>query len=137
MSCKRLILSIFLPALILSTPGISLAEVEITDIPSPEKIQGFIPQSLIDLFNNFNNINIDFSKFSFFNRAVKAIPKSGEEVANGFQWLTNGLGNVDEWLKTHIGLSIVLVVKKVGEFFIWIFQGIANLLTIGLSFINN
>jgi len=135
MSCKRLILSIFLPALILSTPGISLAEVEITDIPSPEKIQGFIPQSLIDLFNNFNNINIDFSKFSFFNRAVEAIPKSGEEVANGFQWLTNGLGNVDEWLKTHIGLNIIFVIQKVGEFFVWVFTGIAHLIQLGLSLI--
>ncbi|MDP3052514.1 MAG: hypothetical protein Q8N22_00995 [bacterium] len=135
MNYKRLFLLILLSAFILSASKISLAEVNISDIPTPEKIQSFIPQPLTDLFKTFSNINIDFSKFSFLNQVVGAIPKSGEDVANGFRWLTRGLGNTNEWLKTHIGLNIVLVFQKVGEFFVWIFQGIANLIKAGLSFI--
>ncbi len=135
MNYKRLFLSILLPVFILSASEISLAEVKISDIPTPEKIQSFIPQPLIDLFKTFSNVNIDFSRFSFFNQVVGVIPKSGEDVANGFQWLTRGLGNINEWLKTHIGLNIVLVAKKVGEFFVWVFEGIGHLIRAGLSFI--
>jgi len=119
----------------LLTVKISLAEVKISDVPNPEKIQNFIPQPVTDLFKTFNKINIDFSKSSFFNKITGSIPKSGQEAANDFLWLTNGLENVNEWLITHIGLNIILVIKKVGEFFVWIFEGIANLIRIGLSFI--
>jgi hypothetical protein len=45
------------------------------------------------------------------------------------------LGNINDWLKTHIGLNIILVIKKIGELFLWIFEGIANLIRIGLSFV--
>jgi len=130
-----LLISILLFALTLITAKISLAEVKISDVPNPEKIQNFIPQPITDLFKTFSNINIDFSKFPFYNQVVGNIPKSGQEVANSFQWLTNGLENMNEWLKTHIGLNIILVIQKVGEFFVWVFQGIANLIRAGLSFI--
>ncbi len=119
----------------LSSCKISLAEVKISDVPSPEKIQNFIPQPVTDLFKTFNNVNIDFSKLPFFNQIAGNIPKSGQEVANGFQWLTNGLGSINEWLKTHIGLNIILVIQKVGEFFVWVFEGIGHLIRAGLSFI--
>lgn len=135
MDSKRLFLLILLPVFILSASKISLAEVKISDMPTPEKIQGFIPQPLIDLFKTFSDINIDFSKFLFFNQIVGFIPKSGADAANGFQWLTRGLGSANEWFKTHIGLNIVFVVKKVGEFFVWIFEGIVNLIKTGLSFV--
>lgn len=130
-----LLISASLFSLTMITAKISLAEVKISDMPNPEKIQSFIPQPVIDLFNNFNKINIDFSKFPFFNKVVSNVPKSGLEVANGFKWLTDGLGNINDWLKTHIGLNIILVIQKVGEFFVWVFQGIANLIRAGLSFI--
>ena len=135
MNHKRLFLLILLPVFILSVSKISLAEVKISDMPTPEKIQSFIPQSLIDLYKTFSDINIDFSKFLFFNQVVGFIPKSGADVASGFQWLTQGLGGINEWFKTHIGLNIVFVIKKVGEFFVWVFEGIANLIRIGLSFV--
>jgi hypothetical protein len=130
-----LLISVLLFALTLITTRISLAEVTISDVPNPGKIQSFIPQPLIDLFNNFNKIDIDFSKFPFLNKVVSSVPKSGQEVAGGFKWLTDGLGNINDWLKSHIGLNIILVIQKVGEFFIWVFQGIANLIRAGLSFI--
>ncbi|MFA5084285.1 MAG: hypothetical protein WC475_02800 [Candidatus Paceibacterota bacterium] len=136
MNSKRLFLSILLPALILSASEVSLAEVKISDIPTPDEIQGFIPQPLIDLFKTFGSINIDFSKFAFFNKVVESLPKSGEDVANVFNWLTDGLGNVNEWLKTHIGLNVLLVVIKVEVFFVWAFTGIARLIQAGLSFIH-
>ncbi len=135
MKYKILFLLILISTSILLTAKISLAEVNISDVPNPEKIQGFIPQPVTDLFKTFNNINIDFSKLSFFNKITGNIPKSGQEVGNAFKWLTNGLGSMNGWLITHIGLNIVLVVKKVGEFFVWVFEGIGHLIRVGLSFI--
>lgn len=132
MKYKLLLLVILI--FILVTPVIpAVGQIEV--LPSPEKIQTFIPQPLTELFKAFNNIKIDFSKLPFFNRVVGVIPRSGEEVAHGFRWLTQGLENVNNWLKTHIGLDIIFVIKKIGELFVWIFEGIANLIRIGLSFI--
>ena len=134
---KSKILFLFIPILIiiLSITGISLAEVKISDIPTPEKIQNLIPRPLTEIFKVFNNIHIDFSKLPFFDRLMSIIPKSGEEVGNGFRWLTRGLNSANDWLKNHIGLDIIFMVKKIGEFFVWIFQGIADLIKTGLSFV--
>lgn len=129
MKYKFLLFAILIFILII--PAVGQTEV----LPSPEKIQTFIPQPLVEVFKAFSNLKIDFSKLPFFNRVVGVIPRSGEEVANGFRWLTQGLENVNNWLKTHIGLDIIFVIKKIGEFFVWVFESIANLLKIGLSFI--
>lgn len=83
-----------------------------------EGIQSFVPQPLIELFDAFSKIKIDFSK-----------------VASGFRHLTGGLENFSNWLQTHIGLNILFIIKKIGELFVWILEGIANLIKIGLSFI--
>lgn len=137
MKYKILFLLIPISVLILSITKISLAEVKISDVPTPapEKIQNFIPQPLTELFKIFSNINIDFSKLPFINRVVRSIPRSGEEVASSFRWLTQGLGDLNNWVNARIGLNILFVIQKVGEFFVWIFQGIADLIKIGLSFI--
>lgn len=135
---KSKILFLIIPVLVLVslTTKICLAEVKISDMPTPEKIQNFIPRPLSDFFKMLSNVKIDFSKLPFVNRIVAAIPKSGEEVANEFQWLTVRLGNINYWAQSHIGLNIILIIKKIGEFFVWIFQGIANLIKIGLSFVH-
>ena len=118
MKFKILFLLIPILMIILSATEISLAE-----MPTPEKIQNFIPQPLTGLFRAFNNINIDFSKLPFFNRVAKGIPESGEEIGNSFRWLTNGLENINNWLKNHIGLDIVFIVKKTGGVFCLDFSG--------------
>jgi hypothetical protein len=128
---KYKLLSFVILIFILIIPAVGQTEVS----PSPEKIQTFIPQPLIEIFKIFSNLKIDFSRLPFINKVTESIPKSGEEVADIFQWLTRGLGNINDWLKTHIGLNIILVIKKIGELFLWIFEGIANLIRIGLSFI--
>ena len=134
---KFKILFLFIPILIiiLSITEISSAEVKISDAPTPEKIQNLIPRPLTEIFKAFNNIRVDFSKLPFFDRLMDIIPKSGEDVGNGFRWLTRGLNSANDWLKNHIGLDIIFMVKKIGEFFVWIFEGIANLIKTGLSFI--
>jgi len=121
--------------IIFSFSKFCLAEANVSNVPSAEKIQTLIPKPLTDLFNTFGNVHIDFSKMPFMNQVVNAIPKSGQSVANDFNWLTNGLGAINDWLKVNVGLNIIMVVKTVGEFFVWAFQGVANLIRIGLSFV--
>lgn len=135
MKYKILILIIPILMTAISIAGTCSAEIRISDTPTPENIPNIVPQPLIDLYNAVNRINIDFSQVPFINRAIGLIPTSGEGVANGLIWLTQGFGNINEWLRTHVGLNIVYLIQKAGEFFVWIFQGIVNLITAGLSFI--
>lgn len=135
MKFKILFLSISVLAMVFSIIGISLAEVKISDMPTPEKIRNFIPKPLTELFRSFNNIEVDFSKLLFLNRVIEAVPKSAEELGNGFQRLVNGLKDVNNWIRDHIGLDIVFLIKKTGEFFVWAFESIANLIKIGLLLI--
>ena len=99
MEFKILFLFVFILMMFFSTIGISLAEVKISDMPTSEKIQNFIPKPLTELFKMFNNINLDFLKLPFFNRVAESIPKSGEEIGNSFQKLTSGLEIANNWLK--------------------------------------
>lgn len=121
------ILFLTLPVLVFAVSGICLAQNE-------NQRLDFIPKPLIELFNIFSNWEIDFSKVPLINKIPEYLPRSGEGIGQSFQWLTRGLNNFNEWSKAHIGLNIVLIIKKVGEFFVWALEGIVSLLKIGLSY---
>jgi hypothetical protein len=101
------------------------------------EIKGFaVPQPLIDLFNIFSNWKIDFSKIPIINKIPGYLPNSGEDIGRSFQWLAGGLNNFNNWLTNHIGLNILLIIKKAGEFFVWALEALVNLLRLGLSYMS-
>lgn len=122
------ILFLTLPVLVFAVSGICLAQNENQGL-------NFIPKPLIELFNIFSNWKIDFSKVPLINKIPEYIPRSREGIGQSFQWLTRGLDNFNNWMVSNIGLNVILVIKKVGEFFIWALEAIAKLLKIGLSLI--
>lgn len=122
------ILFLTLPILVFAVSGICLAQNENQSL-------NFIPKPLIELFNIFSNWKIDFSRIPVINRIPEYLPRSGEDIGRSFQWLGGGLDNFNNWLTSHIGLNILLVIKKVGEFFIWTLEFLVRLIKIGLSFI--
>lgn len=126
---KRKILFLTLPILVFAFSGICLAQNESQNL-------NFIPQPLIDLFNIFSNWKIDFSRVPLINRIPGYLPRSGEDVGQSFQWLSGGLSNFNNWLTSHIGLNVFLVIKKVGEFFVWTLEFLVKLLKIGLSYLS-
>lgn len=123
---KHLLLITLLIILIMASAKTSLAE-----------IKGFaVPQPLIDLFNIFSNWKIDFSKIPIINKIPGYLPNSGEDIGRSFQWLAGGLNNFNNWLTNHIGLNILLIIKKAGEFFVWALEALVNLLRLGLSYMS-
>lgn len=123
------ILFLTLPILVFAVSGICLAQNENQSL-------NFIPKPLIELFNIFSNWKIDFSKVPLINKIPEYIPRSEEDISRSLQWFTGGFDNFNNWLTSHIGLNILLVIRKVGEFFVWALEGIAKLLRIGLSYMS-
>lgn len=123
------ILFLTLPVFVFAVSGICLAQ-------NGNQGLDFIPKPLIELFNIFSNWKIDFSKVPLINKIPEYIPRSGEDIGYSFRQLTGGLDKFNEWSKTHIGLNIVLIIKKIGEIFVWALEGIAKLLKIGLSYLS-
>jgi hypothetical protein len=122
------ILFLTLLILIFAVSGSCLAQNE-------NQTQNFIPQPLIDLFNIFSNWKIDFSRIPLINKIPEYLPRSGEDVGRSFQRLSGGLSNFNNWLTSHIGLNVILVIKKVGEFFVWALEFLVKLIKIGLSYL--
>lgn len=114
---------ILLGALVLILPLKTLAQLE------------NVPQPITDLFNTFQKIDLNV-KLPFLEKAFQeGIPKSTGGGGGVVSDLTNLFDRVSSWFRDKLGVSLIDIVKAIGNFIIWVLEFIVKLIKAGLSFI--
>lgn len=108
---------------------------DVRNIPSAEKVFTVIPQPLYELFDAARNINLNLGDNAATRRILEFLPRSGEDIGRDLGTAGEFLDRANSWFEENVGFRITQLFRLVGNVFIWVLEGIAELIRIGISYI--
>ncbi|MBI2036758.1 MAG: hypothetical protein HYT14_00135 [Candidatus Liptonbacteria bacterium] len=109
---------------------------DVRNIPSAEGVLNIIPQPLYELFDAAKNINIGTGGDNAITRTVlEFLPASRGDIGRDIGSAAEFLNRANSWFGDNVGIRLTQLFRLVGNLAIWILQGIAELLRIGISYI--
>ncbi|OGY97012.1 MAG: hypothetical protein A2128_01445 [Candidatus Liptonbacteria bacterium GWC1_60_9] len=109
---------------------------DVRNIPSAENVLNIIPQPLYELFDAAKNINIGAGGDNAVTRTIlEFLPASRDDIGQDIGTAADFLDRANSWFEGNVGIRFTQLFRLVGNLAIWILQGLAELLRIGISYV--
>lgn len=94
-----------------------------------------VPEPITELFNTFENIDIDTSRIPILNRAFQGFGQAVQNPEGAANDLTGLFERINAWFQSNVGVSLGEITKAIGNFIVWVLELIVKLIKAGLSLI--
>lgn len=92
-----------------------------------------LPGPVNELIQVFINLGRGFE--NFVQRTVGPIPVSNADFVALVKNLSNLFQTLNTWFTVNLGTSLVQLLKAIGNFLVWLLEGLAYLIRLGLQFV--
>ena len=109
---------------------------DVRNIPSAERVFNIIPQPFYELFDAARAINIGMGGDSAVTRTIlEFLPASRDDIGRNIGTAAEFLDRANSWFEDNVGIRFTQLFRLIGNLAIWILEGFAELVRIGISYV--